>query len=76
MEAAKIIHRLSESPTMKSLNARLNENIIKECVESHELYSDDYWRCQARHYTMTIYHPTGTCKMGPVHDSMAVGISF
>lgn len=27
---------------------------------------------QARHYTVTIYHPVGTCKMGPDEDEEAV----
>lgn len=75
VEAAKFVDRMSETPTMRSINARANENVIREC-EHLEFRSDDYWRCQARHYTMTIYHPTGTCKMGPDHDPHAVRSSF
>ncbi|RZC37278.1 GMC oxred C domain containing protein, partial [Asbolus verrucosus] len=37
-----------------------------------EFLSDEYWACQAKHYTLTIYHPVGTAKMGPDNDSMAV----
>ncbi|XP_011315200.1 glucose dehydrogenase [FAD, quinone] [Fopius arisanus] len=32
----------------------------------------DYWECAIRHFTFTIYHPTGTCKMGPERDPTAV----
>jgi choline dehydrogenase-like flavoprotein len=32
----------------------------------------DYWECAVRHFTFTIYHPTGTCKMGPKTDKTAV----
>lgn len=32
----------------------------------------EYWECAIRHFTFTIYHPTGTCKMGPPGDPTAV----
>ncbi|KAJ8682935.1 hypothetical protein QAD02_018727 [Eretmocerus hayati] len=71
VEAAKFVQEMSESPTMRSINARINENVIEECVV-YGFRSDNYWRCQAQYYTMTIYHPTGTCKMGLRGDPTSV----
>ncbi|XP_015519990.1 glucose dehydrogenase [FAD, quinone] [Neodiprion lecontei] len=71
VEGAKIIYNLSQTPTMKRFGARPNSNKIPECAH-FAFPSDDYWRCHAQHYTMTIYHPTSTCKMGPTDDRMAV----
>ncbi|XP_076378044.1 glucose dehydrogenase [FAD, quinone] [Megalopta genalis] len=71
IEGANFIYNLSQTPSLKSLNARANPNRIPEC-SSFKFPSDDYWKCQARFYTSTIYHPCGTCKMGPATDKMAV----
>lgn len=56
---------------MQALNATLNPTRIAACKRMPYL-SDDFWRCIARHYSQTIYHPVGTCKMGPHTDRMAV----
>ncbi|XP_076377623.1 glucose dehydrogenase [FAD, quinone] [Megalopta genalis] len=71
IEGANFIYNLSQTSSLKSLNAKANPNRIPEC-SSFEFPSDDYWKCHARFYTMTIYHPCGTCKMGPATDKMAV----
>lgn len=70
-EGARFIHEMSKTPTMKQLNAQLNPNKLAEC-SPFKYPSIDYWRCFARYYTMTIYHPVGTCKMGPSSDKTAV----
>ncbi|KZC09320.1 Glucose dehydrogenase [acceptor], partial [Dufourea novaeangliae] len=70
-DAAKFIYELSQTPTMKLLNTRPNPNLIPGCSE-FPFPSEDYWKCFAQHYSMTIYHPSGTCKMGPAKDPMAV----
>ncbi|KAK2580031.1 hypothetical protein KPH14_012318 [Odynerus spinipes] len=71
VEGAKFVHKMSQTNAMKSINARPNPNTIPAC-SIFQFPSDDYWRCHARHYTMTIYHPTGTCKMAPAGDPTAV----
>ncbi|XP_076299209.1 glucose dehydrogenase [FAD, quinone]-like [Lasioglossum baleicum] len=70
-EGADFIYKLSQTRTLKRLNAKANPNLIPEC-SSFGFPSIDYWKCFARFYTMTIYHPCGTCKMGPASDKMAV----
>jgi len=34
--------------------------------------SEEYWRCNLRHMSSTIFHPVGTAKMGPQSDPTAV----
>ncbi|KAF5286207.1 hypothetical protein FQA39_LY16377 [Lamprigera yunnana] len=34
--------------------------------------SDDYWKCAIRNIGNSVYHPVGSCKMGPKDDSAAV----
>ena len=35
-------------------------------------FSDDYLECLLKNWSLTIYHPVGTCKMGPRSDPSAV----
>ncbi|KOC71134.1 Glucose dehydrogenase [acceptor] [Habropoda laboriosa] len=70
-EGAMFVKNMTNTPTMEQLKARPNPNKIPEC-SSFEYSSAEYWRCFARYYTLTIYHPCGTCKMGPSSDKMAV----
>lgn len=71
IEGAKFMMKFSETPAMQKYKAKINENKIPGC-KSYKFLSDEYWECAARHYSMTIYHPSGTCKMGPQSDPGAV----
>ncbi|XP_033214565.1 glucose dehydrogenase [FAD, quinone]-like [Belonocnema kinseyi] len=63
--------RLFNTTAFKENNFKLNETSLHPC-EAFTFNSDDYWTCVTRQYTHTVYHPTGTCKMGPKEDSEAV----
>lgn len=67
----KKILQLIDQPSMRRLNARLHDVPVSGC--SHfAINSDDYFACFIRHLTLTIYHYSGTCKMGPPSDPNAV----
>lgn len=67
----KKLIELLQTPAMKQINARLHNTPIPAC-EHLGFGTDEYWACHTRHFTFTIYHYTGTCKMGPAHDKTAV----
>ena len=62
---------VSDTQTMKKFGSKFYKKPMPGC-EHFAIYTDDYWECLARHYTSTIYHPVGTCKMGPYWDPDAV----
>ncbi|XP_046963854.1 glucose dehydrogenase [FAD, quinone]-like [Vanessa cardui] len=71
IEGARIAQMLVEQPALKELNARPNPNRNPGC-KKHSLMSDEHLECQARHHSLTIYHPVGTCAMGPAKNTEAV----
>uniref|UniRef100_A0A8D8X4F5 Glucose dehydrogenase [FAD, quinone] n=1 Tax=Cacopsylla melanoneura TaxID=428564 RepID=A0A8D8X4F5_9HEMI len=71
VEGAKIGYAITQTEAMQRFKPTLHNVTIPGCEHTTPL-SDEYWECQVRHYTMTIYHPVGTCKMGPEHDPTAV----
>ncbi|KAJ9600021.1 hypothetical protein L9F63_009685, partial [Diploptera punctata] len=60
-----------ETESLKNAGFKVSKNKASGC-ENYEFASDDYWICLARNYTQPIFHPAGTCKMGPQSDSSAV----
>ncbi|XP_019869160.2 glucose dehydrogenase [FAD, quinone]-like [Aethina tumida] len=71
VEGAKIAVKISESEAFKQFGSRLHTIPFPNC-KHHKFRSDKYWECHIRTISMTIYHPVGTCKMGPSWDREAV----
>lgn len=67
----RMSNKLVSMGPFKKLGARLYDKPLEPC-KHHKFDSDAYWECFARHFTFTIYHHVGTCKMGPDSDPRAV----
>lgn len=62
---------LMKTKAFKNINAKLWDRVVPTCAKyGYNTYK--YWECYARHFTFTIYHYTGTAKMGPANDKTAV----
>ncbi|KOX71154.1 Glucose dehydrogenase [acceptor] [Melipona quadrifasciata] len=71
VEAMKFIIELSKTAPLKRYGSEVNPIPFPGCENTPE-FTDEYWECVVRHYTLTVYHPVGTCKMGPSTDPEAV----
>ncbi|XP_067015788.2 glucose dehydrogenase [FAD, quinone] [Anabrus simplex] len=71
VEGVKIALRIAEAKAFKPYGSRLHTIPLPNC-RRFRFASDAYWECAIRTISMTIYHPAGTCKMGPSWDPDAV----
>ncbi|XP_014286162.1 glucose dehydrogenase [FAD, quinone] [Halyomorpha halys] len=71
IEGVKIAIEMSRTNAMKQFGSELYARTHPSCSVI-PFNTDNYWECVTRHYTATIYHPVGTCKMGPSWDKSAV----
>lgn len=67
----KLFLNITQKPALQALGTRLHDIPIPKCAPLG-FGTDKYWECMARHFTFTIYHHTGTCKMGLESDKTAV----
>ncbi|KAF3430485.1 hypothetical protein E2986_06927, partial [Frieseomelitta varia] len=70
-EGVEIALKLFDTKSFKKYDFRLIDKPLPGC-EEFEFGERDYWKCVIMEYTGTIYHPVGTCKMGPKSDPEAV----
>lgn len=70
-EGVKAAVSVGETLAMKQFGSRFHDKTLPNC-KNIEKYTDEYWECVIRQYTMTIYHMSCTAKMGPVTDPWAV----
>lgn len=52
------------TPTLKSVDSEVVDVHVKQCKEL-PFGSHDYWKCYVLNLAGTMYHPSGTCAMGP-----------
>lgn len=71
LRTIKKIIRITETPAMQRIGARLYNVPIPDCAHL-DFGSDRYWECHVRHFSRMVCHAAATCKMGPKDDSEAV----
>jgi choline dehydrogenase len=67
----KVLLEMFKTESFKKHEADLERIDIPGC-RNIQYNTDSYWKCYVRHLTATVYHPVGTCKMGPNSDPKAV----
>ncbi|XP_058447544.1 glucose dehydrogenase [FAD, quinone] [Malaya genurostris] len=71
VEGIKIAVNVSSTQAFQRFGSRPHKIPFPSCRHL-PFMSDEYWACCIQQFTFTIYHPTGTAKMGPSWDPGAV----
>lgn len=71
VEGIRFLQKLIATEPLSQYNPEILRLNIPNCKELI-FDSDEYWECVVRNTAKTLYHPIGTCKMGPKSDPTAV----
>ncbi|XP_063241786.1 glucose dehydrogenase [FAD, quinone]-like [Bacillus rossius redtenbacheri] len=71
LEGVRLVLRLAGTRAFARVGARARGYELPACPPADSL-SDDYWRCALRQLATTLYHPAGSCRMGPSADGDSV----
>ena len=72
VEGMKFCLAMTRTRAFRKYGGRMWEGRKMPGCEGLVLWSDAYLECLARQYTNTIYHHSGSAKMGPARDPTAV----
>jgi len=67
----KSLELVETTEAFKSIGAQLSPTIFPSCT-GVPYRSEAYWECYLKHYSLSVYHPSGTCSMGKRSDPSAV----
>jgi len=71
VRAVKIAQKLFKTKAFQDIGSG-EVHVANSVCDNLEYGSDGYWECYVRQYTVSFYHYSGTCKMGPSDDPTAV----
>ncbi|XP_049706253.2 glucose dehydrogenase [FAD, quinone] isoform X2 [Helicoverpa armigera] len=71
IDGLKFVVSLEETEAFRASGARYVRVPVQACSD-YIWGTDEYYTCILIQYTATIFHPVGTCKMGPKWDKEAV----
>lgn len=71
IKGIRFVMNLSETDSFRRYGSTLYDIPLPYCKQ-YTFNSDDFWECASRTYTMSIYHLSGTCKMGREDDKTSV----
>ena len=72
VQGVRMAHTFLQTPAMEYIGAELTEDFTYAPCKQFEYNTTEFWRCQIESRPISIYHPCGTCKMGPDGDETAV----
>ena len=72
LRGLKIAEKMFATSAFDSFREHNESKLGDSAVSPHPVGSDDFWRWVIRQVTLTIYHPTSTCKMGGLSDGNRV----
>ncbi|KAL2716003.1 hypothetical protein V1478_013679 [Vespula squamosa] len=71
IDGIQIAMAVSNTSAFRRFNSRPYSIKLPGC-QRFPFATNEYWECAIRQFTFTMYHPVGTCKMGPRNDPTAV----